>query len=724
MLKKPLLFWIFLMTIQVGSFGQSDTNASYQSDTMRVNRYIEHCGKILFFYPDSSLKYMDTILQLSKKTNYQYGLVKAYNLKGILSYMNKEPDEALKNYRIALEYAETTEPPRLKALVLGNMGLVFKTTYQHDSVVTYLNKTIQYCAIHNIPDILSKAYLDLGTHYSNRGNYVEAAQNLMKSREIMTSVNDSMQLVYVYNSFGYLYMKLNKFDEALYNLKKAIEIDQLVQKVNILANTYINLGELYFHTKKDYDSALYYYERAVVTAIPHEKDQIQMVLSFTKGNIFAEKKELDSTFLYYQKVLTDPLLEKYPDREAGLRVNLGGYYLYIKDVKNARYFLDSGYKLSDSLGIMVFKKNALMALSELDSLLGNFKGSLAYYKQYKIISDSLVLAEARNQMAVLEFEKDLAQQKYDNHLLMEQNSLKSKQILNQRNLIYLSLLASVLLVVFIYLLYYNRGRIKKLNMELSVKHHDLTTINEELQVTNETLNTQQDQLKALNNSKDKFFSILGHDLKSPFNSLLGLLDLLVQQWDIIEDNEKREMIQSLYTSSEITYQLLEEILSWGKAQQGLIKCQPANFNVVQKIRLVTDLFKSQLKEKNQRLLIELSPEMQLNTDPRLFSQVIQNLMNNSIKYTPHGGTITIDSKSTSEEISVCVSDTGIGIPEDKISQLFNLDCDFNRPGTDNEKSTGMGLILSKEFAEIMGARLTASSIDEKGSSFCLSFRKK
>ena len=314
-------------------------------------------------------------------------------------------------------------------------------------------------------------------------------------------------------------------------------------------------------------------------------------------------------------------------------------------------------------------------------------------------------------------------QKYNNDLLIEQNLLKSKQILNQKKIIWLSFGVLLILIVFLFFLYYNRKRIKLLNQRLSAKNSDMVLLNEELNVTNETLNIQQEQLKALNITKDKFFSILGHDLKSPFNSLLGMLNLLEQHWEDIEDNEKLGMIQSLYASSEKTFQLLEELLSWGKAQQGLIKCIPEVFDVAPRVALVTDLFKAQLKEKEQVLKIDIPEGMKLNTDARLFAQIIQNLLNNAIKYTPHQGTIIISGKISGKEDRICVSDTGIGIPENKISQLFELDSNFNRPGTDNEKSSGMGLILSKEYADIIGAKLSVTSVEERGSTFCLSFKK-
>jgi len=379
--------------------------------------------------------------------------------------------------------------------------------------------------------------------------------------------------------------------------------------------------------------------------------------------------------------------------------------------------------MAEDLDILQYKKNALKNLAKLDSMAGNFKQSLAHYKLYKVASDSLNSSDISHQMAILDFEKELALQKTDNEMLEEQNQLKSKQISQQRTLIWISLTALVILLVQLYFLYVNRRKRKKLHLQLEEKHRDLLVIIEELKVTNETLKEQQEKLKEMNVTKDKFFSILGHDLKSPFNTLLGMLSLLDQQWDILDDHEKQLHMKSLYASTEKTYHLLEELLSWGKAQQGLIKFLPETFDLLSRISYIVDFFRAQIEQKGLQIDLQIPEELRLHTDPRLFSQIIQNLVNNAIKYSYPGKTITIFVKQTPDRFCLCVKDTGMGIPKDRLATIFRLDSDFNRPGTNNEKSTGMGLILIKEYAEIIGGNLTVASENEQGSTFCLCLPK-
>lgn len=712
LLKKYLILFLFIFTIQSISLGSNDNSETYDSDTAYINKCIEQCRRILFIYPDSAKKYTDTILSLSIKTNYEYGLFNSYNLKGILYWISNDLDKALEQYKLALKYANSAEDLRRRAVALSNIGLVYSNKYMIDSAVYYFEQTIQYSEENNVEDMHTKALFDLSNLYLNQDNYSETARYLFKVRDVLEINEDSLLLMYVYSTFGILYSKVNEFELSLYNYNKAIELDHYLVEVDNIANNYINIGELFFNLGDNYDSAIYYYRKAISVALPHTKRYIELSASINSGNVFLKKMQLDSAKYYYQSALGDTLIQKYQHMKAAVTVNLGIYYFYKNDLNNSRLFIEFGYDMADKLGILRYKKNALELMTSLDSASGRFQEALQHYKSFHIISDSLQASKASNEIAILEFNKYLEQQSYNNQVLLNENKLKGF-------LIWLSLLAIFILLLLLFLLIRNRLKIKRLLKQLSDRHIDLRSLNEELTVTNEVLNTQQEQLKALNITKDKFFSILGHDLKSPFNSLLGLIGLINKDWEVISDEKKQKLLQSLYSSSKKTYHLLEDLLDWGKAQQGLIKYKPEIFLLYPKIQVITDLFEVQLKNKQQQLTINVSPELTINTDIRLFSQIMQNFLNNAIKYTHKGGSITIEAETINGKIHLCVIDTGIGIPNAKISSLFDLDSEFNRPGTDKEQSTGMGLILSKEYAELMNAKLTVSSIEEKGSKFCL-----
>jgi len=712
MRKKYLFLFIFISVFNFTSLGQTQDLKEYQADTALVNKYIELCRNIVFINPDSTQQYLDTIFSLSQKTNYEHGLFNSYNLKGLILWVSNDMDNAILQFKEALKYCNNTNEPRKKAIVLGNIGLIFTNKFNMDSAQYYLNKTIIYSEENNINDLRLKAMFDLSNLLIDQGKYTVGIRYLIKIREDLDINKDSLLLMYVYNSFGVLFSRVNMFDLSLLNYKKAIAVDYHVIETNNIANTFLNIGELYFQSGINTDSAIYYYRKAVSSALPHNKRHFELAANINLGNVFLINNQLDSAKIHYDKAFGDSLIQNYPSYKAALFVNLGIYYSEKKDYEKAKEFLITGNELSNKLNLLLFEKNALQHLSILDSTLGNFKQSLKYYKSYHRASDSLNADKLNNEIIAIEFKKYLERQKASNMVLVEENKLKSKQI-------WAAFIAIIILLIFLYSLYINRVKIKRLLKQLSVKNDEMMIVNEELNVTNEVLNNQQDQLRELNIAKDKFFSILGHDLKSPFNSLLGMLSLINNDWELINDEKKQSLLQSLYSSSIKTHNLLEDLLSWGKAQRGLIKFNPEPFSLSTKIEEVVELFEAQLSNKKLQMNINVASDITLNTDVRLFSQIIQNFVNNAIKYTKHGGSITIKTDLLNKQVHLCVIDTGIGIPENKISSLFDLDSDFNRPGTNNEKSTGMGLILSKEYAELMNAKITVSSIEGEGSTFCL-----
>ncbi len=332
MLKKYLVFIILLFSFQSISFAQTIDADTYDSDTAHINKLINHCDNIKNMNPDSTSILSDSILLLSQNINYDYGLYKGYNLQGVVFWMKNDLDNAVIKFKTALKYTDSSIDPRQQALVLSNIGLVYSFKYNSDSAIFYLNKTIEFSKVNNVTDIYNKALFDLSNFYMGKDNYIEAAKNLISVREELEVNSDSVLLIYVYAGFGVLYSNVNEFDLALYNYKKSIEIDEDVIQVNNIANNYLNIGELFFRSKNLNDSAVYYYNKAVNAALPHNKKAYEMATKINYANILMETLQIDSAGKYYEEVFKDSLLEYYPARKAAVLVNLGYYNLEKKQL--------------------------------------------------------------------------------------------------------------------------------------------------------------------------------------------------------------------------------------------------------------------------------------------------------------------------------------------------------------------------------------------------------
>ncbi len=225
------------------------------------------------------------------------------------------------------------------------------------------------------------------------------------------------------------------------------------------------------------------------------------------------------------------------------------------------------------------------------------------------------------------------------------------------------------------------------------------------------------QLRELNSTKDKFFSIISHDLKNPFAVLKSSSELLsryLEKNDLEKSKAKAEMISN---ASNRGYVLLENLLIWAQSQTGAIKFSPRtiilNHTVSESISDVQD----QAKGKSILIKNEIPDDLIIDADENLLAIVFRNLLTNAIKFTHKGGTITVTSKTDDGKVEVAVIDTGIGIPKSHQYKLFRLDDNFSRPGTDNEASTSLGLILCKEFIEKHKGRIWVESEENRGSEF-------
>jgi len=222
------------------------------------------------------------------------------------------------------------------------------------------------------------------------------------------------------------------------------------------------------------------------------------------------------------------------------------------------------------------------------------------------------------------------------------------------------------------------------------------------------------ELEESNATKDKFFSIIAHDLRGHFNSLIGGTDLLIQYFHKINEEEKIRLLKSIHIASKEAYTLLSNLLEWSRSQTGRIVCDPVKINLNDVINLNLNLFQQSVKEKNIDLINEIREDIFVCADDAMLNTVIRNLISNSVKFTHSGGSVRICAEKTGYMIEVSVSDTGIGIKEDDLKKLFRADIHHSSRGTAEEHGTGLGLILCKEFVEKNGGNIRIESEEGKG----------
>ena len=226
-----------------------------------------------------------------------------------------------------------------------------------------------------------------------------------------------------------------------------------------------------------------------------------------------------------------------------------------------------------------------------------------------------------------------------------------------------------------------------------------------------------EELKLLNASKDKFFSIISHDLRSPFNSLLGLTEYISHSYDEMTPQDIRSSITSIYNSSKQVYGLILNLLEWSMIQSGRITVDRSIINLKDLGNEIKNLYEEAASQKQLELTININEEIFVYADKYMIDTIIRNFVSNSIKFTNSGGKIIVKGIINGDNAEVSVTDTGIGISLEDQKNLFRIDEQLRRDGTANEKGTGLGLILCKEFAEKNGGVVWVESEVGKGSRF-------
>jgi signal transduction histidine kinase len=382
--------------------------------------------------------------------------------------------------------------------------------------------------------------------------------------------------------------------------------------------------------------------------------------------------------------------------------------------------------LADHEGKLI-KQNSAVSMTANSMLLLDVAASIYPQKQNKFqfctVQDSQKKIDwkdlsAKNQILLSKLEpgdyKICIRGKHEGNYAWSENrviQLKVEQLWYLRW--YIIFIEFLLILLLIYLTNaYSKRRTQKNLLALEKIVSDRTI---ELQEVNENLGTA-------NIAKDKFLSIIAHDLRNPFNAIRGFSRILLKDSDILSEEERNELIETIYRSSDDTFKLLESLLEWANVQKGNFKLNAEEFDLKVLLEKNLGIHKSlgMLKELDVKGEFD---HIKVKADMAMIDTVIRNLLSNAIKFSFPNQIIELSSKLMNGFVVIQVSDQGIGMTENQLKQLFKIDTVFTSEGTANETGTGFGLMLCKEFVELNGGEIWAESVKDKGTSFFFSIPK-
>jgi|GEM_PF-1427143 len=264
-------------------------------------------------------------------------------------------------------------------------------------------------------------------------------------------------------------------------------------------------------------------------------------------------------------------------------------------------------------------------------------------------------------------------------------------------------------------------RLKETENALRKSEEQLKQKADELINLNKKLNYSENELRTLNANKDKFLSIIAHDLRSPFNALIGLSQFLVEEIHTLDKKEILSISEDILDSAKSTFTLLENLLQWTRIKNGNIQFDPSLLDIKSLLYKVVNTHRFNASKKNQELIVDLDDDIKLYADPNMANVIFSNLVSNAIKFTKNEGRIVISAFQNNRNVEIHVADNGIGMDNDTVTRLFHIGENISKKGTNNEEGAGIGLLLTKEFIEINKGTIQVHSIVGEGSEFIMTF---
>lgn len=625
--------------------------------------------------------------------------------------------------------------------------------YDYDSTLLYVQKYLQESIKTKDTVYIADAYNFLAYAYSQKGELIASLENYRKAFDYFTYIKDSSQMACCYINIGYTISFGKEQTDALKYFLKGLNLSEIIRDTILMCDAYYNVG-YYYKRIKDYRAAFDFYKKSLdlsfTKAIPDSNCNALTYADLASVSLKLNNKEAFDSLMEISYKLIPKVQIDYD--EANLYSNYIENYIESEDIDSAQHYLGivenilnknsfnilQAYTLQQKGRIEFLKKNYEESIFFLDQSIELFmklhsdesfsdsyrykseayaamkKFKEAYFWQLKSDSfeDSLNLGAVERVLGEFEQTKmhEVETQRNKLEMELEQQKIRNSN-LQIRTKLRLSIAALVILSLLIVAAIFHYRTIRRNNKILSNK-------NELIEDQVIKLKENEKKLQGLNATKDKFFSIIAHDLRNPFHSIIGLSQLFLDNNEKLDSKEHSlKIIGSMHQTATYGYALLENLLEWSKSQTGNIVPNPVEIHLDQILHQLITSFKAMATSKKISIsyLFENTPSV--FADKNMVITTVRNLLHNAIKFSYEESTIIVETYVENNKLVTTITDNGVGISEQDLPKLFKIEEQVTNVGTKKEKGSGLGLILCKEFIEKNNGEITVVSKKGEGSTF-------
>lgn len=613
-------------------------------------------------------------------------VVEQINLLNDLCWNLRDSDPALaiRAAEISLTLSQNINDKQLHAKALNYLSVIYRDQGAYEKSLGFSTYALQLAQSANEKVQIAYSYNNISTIYRLMGNYPAALEKLYKALEIFEIINDKVGIGYCYYNLGFVYLKQRNFSKALENFEATVKIREELKDVEGKTKALGRIAEIYLY-QGEYEKAHTIFSD-VKKAFANLKDQRGLIsIGMGLAELYKRKNELGKAV--EERILALKLSEKFND-VIGIVTNaseLGVLYAMLGKFSEGRKYLEQAREVARKYDSSELKLTNYKNYTEFFEIQKDFTNAYKFVKLHKQYQDSISEKEKNTAISEVEFAYKINKKEKENELLQ-------KDLEKQQERIRYGILITVLFVglaVVATVLYLFKRR------------------------TNE-------KLTELNATKDKFFSIIAHDLRNPITTQFSLTSLLIESYDEMKDEERMELIKAADHAGKQTYKLLENLLYWSRSQTGRLDYIPREIQLGELVRESFSLLLENAKAKSVTLIAPDNPEFAAFCDEDMIKTVLRNLISNAIKFSNKGGTVKILFEEKDDKKIISVVDNGVGISETQLQRIFKIDTVSSTPGTNGERGTGLGLVLCKEFVEKNGGKIWVESEVGKGSTFSFS----
>lgn len=662
----------------------------------------------------------DSLRVLTHSTNDTIRVV-AY-LEYSLSYRNSAIDSSL----IYLKKAESTLADmsktydskvvaRFNILYLIQKALYLQEVDQFDSALSYYGKLFELIKHNGTITQLGEFYNNIGALNEVQSKYGVALDHYFKALRIYDSLDyargESQTLV----NIGVVYYRQDNFEEALKYYERALPLKRKAKDSRGEALLYNNIGIIYYYLE-NYDKVLENFQRSLAIYRQLNDIRSQAMPYYNIAEIYREQNQLKKALYYYKKAYDIEVQLGDISGQAETLSTIGYVYLDLKMPNDAIRVQEEAVRLLDGIGARREFADALVGLSATYEVVKQHDKALFYYKKFKKEHDSIHTLQKSKEIArvkeVYESEKkdnEIELLSERNKIMGMENARQKAMMAAQRRLIVLSLFIAALVLFALVMIYrlYQQKRLS--NQMLEFKNNAINRKNDEI---GEMVNKLEHAMSA----REVFFSNTTHELRTPLNIINGFTNLLQHS---ARDTQQSYYLRNVKSSTAHLLRLIEDMLAVSQIESGHLKLQMQDVNLVEFVESVISPFNilAEQRKLNFNFSIDESCPQFVRIDPLRYQQVIANLTDNAIKYTPQYGNVKITFSFINNHLHLVVEDSGIGIDAGMISQIFNR---YKRGDNVSEVASvgvGLGLSIVKQLAEIQKGTLLVESEAEKGSRF-------